>query len=98
VSPSPIDITLEPGAVSEQVMVSDTGAQVQTAEASLGQVLDTKPIESCRSTGAIPALDGADARRFGTRIAGHQQLGNGDVLGQRRPRPRRLHHARWCGS
>src|SRR4051812_40891500 len=31
--PLTIDLTLEPGAVSEQVMVSETSAQVQTAEA-----------------------------------------------------------------
>jgi hypothetical protein len=52
--PLTVDITLEPGAVSEQVMVSDTGAQVQTAEASLGQVLDTKPIESLPLNGRNP--------------------------------------------
>src|ERR1043165_684155 len=49
-----IDVTLEPGAVNEQVMVSETGVQVQTAEASLGQVLDTKPIEDLPLNGRNP--------------------------------------------
>ncbi len=52
--PLTIDLTLEPGAVSEQVMVSETSAQVQTAEASIGQVLDTKPIENLPLNGRNP--------------------------------------------
>ena len=52
--PLTIDITLEPGAVSEQVMVSESSVQVQTAEASLGQVLDTKPIEDLPLNGRNP--------------------------------------------
>src|SRR5262245_41439289 len=52
--PLTVDFTLEPGAVNEQIMVSETGAQVQTAEASLGQVLDTKPIESLPLNGRNP--------------------------------------------
>ena len=52
--PLTIDITLEPGAVSEQVMVSESSVQVQTAEASLGLVLDTKPIENLPLNGRNP--------------------------------------------
>src|SRR5262245_19472161 len=42
--PLTVDVVLEPGTLSEEVSVTATAAQVQTAEASLGQVLDTKPI------------------------------------------------------
>jgi Carboxypeptidase regulatory-like domain/TonB dependent receptor len=52
--PLTVDVTLEPGAVTESVMVSETSAQVQTAEASLGQVLDTMPIESLPLNGRNP--------------------------------------------
>ena len=52
--PLTVDVTLDPGAVTESVMVSETSAQVQTAEASLGQVLDTKPIESLPLNGRNP--------------------------------------------
>ena len=52
--PLTVDLTLDPGAVTESVMVSDLSAQVQTAEASLGQVLDTKPIESLPLNGRNP--------------------------------------------
>jgi hypothetical protein len=52
--PLTVDITLEPGAVSEQVTVLESSTQVQTAEASLGSVLDTKPIESLPLNGRNP--------------------------------------------
>ena len=49
-----VDIVIEPGAVTEQVNVSAQSVQVQTAEASLGNVLDTKPIESLPLNGRNP--------------------------------------------
>ncbi len=49
-----IDITLEPGAVSEAITVSEQSTQVQTSEASLGNVLDTKPIEQLPLNGRNP--------------------------------------------
>jgi len=52
--PLTIDIALAPGTVTEQVTVSASSAQVQTAEASLGSVLDTKPIESLPLNGRNP--------------------------------------------
>jgi hypothetical protein len=52
--PLTIDIILEIGAVSETVSVSEASVQVQTAEASLGNVLDTKPIESLPLNGRNP--------------------------------------------
>jgi hypothetical protein len=52
--PLTIDIMLEPGAVTEQLIVSERSVQVQTAEASLGSVLDTKPIESLPLNGRNP--------------------------------------------
>ena len=52
--PLTIDVRLDPGAVSEEVTVTATGAQVQTAEASLGAVLDTKPIEALPLNGRNP--------------------------------------------
>jgi hypothetical protein len=52
--PLTVDVRLDPGAVSEEVTVSATGAQVQTAEASLGAVLDTKPIEDLPLNGRNP--------------------------------------------
>ncbi len=52
--PLTIDVRLEPGAVNEEVTVSAAGAQVQTAEASLGTVLDTKPIEDLPLNGRNP--------------------------------------------
>jgi hypothetical protein len=52
--PLTIDVRLDPGAVTEEVTVSATGAQVQTAEASIGAVLDTKPIEDLPLNGRNP--------------------------------------------
>lgn len=52
--PMTVDVRLEPGAVNEEVTVSAAGAQVQTAEASLGAVLDTKPIEDLPLNGRNP--------------------------------------------
>jgi len=49
-----VDIRMEPGAVTESVTVSERGVQIQTAEASLGNVLDTKPIESMPLNGRNP--------------------------------------------
>jgi len=55
-TPLTVDFTLVPGAMSEQVTVSDSSAQVQTAEASLGNVVDTKPIEELPLNGRNPLL------------------------------------------
>ncbi|MBI4902409.1 MAG: TonB-dependent receptor [Acidobacteria bacterium] len=52
--PLTLDVQLETGSVSEQVTVTDSSSQVQTAEASLGNVLDTKPIESLPLNGRNP--------------------------------------------
>jgi len=52
--PLSIDVVLEPGAVSEQLTVSERSVSVQTAEASLGMVLDTKPIENLPLNGRNP--------------------------------------------
>jgi hypothetical protein len=52
--PMTVDVQLDPGAVTEEVTVSATGATVQTAEASLGAVLDTKPIEDLPLNGRNP--------------------------------------------
>src|ERR1051326_7882732 len=52
--PLTVDVVMEPGAITEEVSVTATGAQVQTAEASLGQVLDTKPIEDLPLNGRNP--------------------------------------------
>jgi len=52
--PLSIDIVLEPGTVSEQLTVTERAVAVQTAEASLGMVLDTKPIESLPLNGRNP--------------------------------------------
>ena len=52
--PLTIDITLEAGALNEEITVTATSVQVQTAEASLGGVLDTKPIESLPLNGRNP--------------------------------------------
>src|SRR5215831_12789028 len=52
--PLTIDVRIEPGAVTEQIAVSSTSVQVQTAEASIGQVLDTKPIENLPLNGRNP--------------------------------------------
>jgi hypothetical protein len=45
---------LEPGAVTEQLTVNERAVSVQTAEASLGMVLDTKPIENLPLNGRNP--------------------------------------------
>src|SRR5262249_13558202 len=52
--PLTVDITLEPGAITEQVTVSEQSVLVQTAEASLGRVIDTRPIESLPLNGRNP--------------------------------------------
>ena len=52
--PLTVDVTLDPGAVTEQVTVLESSIQVQTAEASLGNVLDTKPIEDLPLNGRNP--------------------------------------------
>jgi len=52
--PLTVDFTLEPGTVTEQINVSATSTQVQTAEASLGSVLDSKPIEQLPLNGRNP--------------------------------------------
>ncbi len=52
--PLTIDIQLETGSITEQVTVSAHSVQVQTAEASLGTVLDTKPIEALPLNGRNP--------------------------------------------
>jgi hypothetical protein len=52
--PLTIDLILEIGTVNETVSVSEASVQVQTAEASLGNVLDTKPIESLPLNGRNP--------------------------------------------
>ncbi len=49
-----IDVELETGAVAEVVNVSEHSVQVQTSEASLGNVLDTKPIEQLPLNGRNP--------------------------------------------
>ncbi|MFN7935580.1 MAG: TonB-dependent receptor [Bryobacteraceae bacterium] len=49
-----IDITLEPGTVTESVQVEGTATSVETAEASLGNVLDSKPIEQLPLNGRNP--------------------------------------------
>jgi hypothetical protein len=49
-----VDVTLEPGAVTETVNVSATSTAVQTSESSLGNVLDTKPIEQLPLNGRNP--------------------------------------------
>ncbi|MBL8173725.1 MAG: TonB-dependent receptor [Bryobacterales bacterium] len=49
-----IDITLEPGTVTESVQVEGTATTVETAEASLGNVLDSKPIEQLPLNGRNP--------------------------------------------
>ncbi|MEK7407680.1 MAG: TonB-dependent receptor [Acidobacteriota bacterium] len=49
-----VDVTLEPGAVTEVVDVTGISMQVETSEASLGQVLDTKPIEQLPLNGRNP--------------------------------------------
>jgi hypothetical protein len=49
-----VDITLEPGAVTETVNVTSSSTAVQTSEASLGNVLDTKPIEQLPLNGRNP--------------------------------------------
>ena len=49
-----VDVTLEPGAVTETVTVSSTSTAVQTSESSLGNVLDTKPIEQLPLNGRNP--------------------------------------------
>src|SRR5687768_5726398 len=52
--PLTIDITLQTGALNEEITVTAQSVQVQTAEASLGGVLDTKPIESLPLNGRNP--------------------------------------------
>lgn len=52
--PLTLDVRLETGSVSEQITVSETNVQVQTAEASLGSVMDTKPIENLPLNGRNP--------------------------------------------
>jgi hypothetical protein len=49
-----VDVRLDPGAVAEVVDVLATAAQVQTSEASLGNVLDSKPIEQLPLNGRNP--------------------------------------------
>jgi hypothetical protein len=52
--PLTVDVTLEPGALSEEVTITASSVLVQTAEPSLGQVLDTKPIEDLPLNGRNP--------------------------------------------
>src|SRR5689334_5905465 len=52
--PLTIDIVLSPGVITDEVTVIASSAQVQTAEASLGNVLDTKPIEDLPLNGRNP--------------------------------------------
>ncbi|MGH9720506.1 MAG: TonB-dependent receptor domain-containing protein, partial [Bryobacteraceae bacterium] len=52
--PLTVDIVVEPGAVTESVTVSSQSVTVQTAEASLGNVIDTKPIEQLPLNGRNP--------------------------------------------
>jgi len=49
-----VDITLDPGAVTETVNVSSASVLIQTSESSLGNVLDTKPIEQLPLNGRNP--------------------------------------------
>ncbi|MBI3698786.1 MAG: TonB-dependent receptor [Acidobacteria bacterium] len=49
-----VDVTLEPGAVTESISVSATSTVIQTSESSLGNVLDTKPIEQLPLNGRNP--------------------------------------------
>ncbi len=52
--PLTIDFTLNPGALTEQISVTEQGVAVQTAEASLGNVLGQKPIENLPLNGRNP--------------------------------------------
>ncbi|MFN7924769.1 MAG: carboxypeptidase regulatory-like domain-containing protein [Bryobacteraceae bacterium] len=52
--PLTLDVRLETGSITEQVTVSESSSQVQTAEASLGNVIDTKPIEDLPLNGRNP--------------------------------------------
>ena len=49
-----IDVTLETGAVTETVQVTAAGLQIQTSEASLGNILETKSIEQLPLNGRNP--------------------------------------------
>src|SRR5439155_897818 len=59
--PLTIDVTLAPGVVSDEVTVVATSVQVQTAEASLGNVLDPKPIEDLPLNGLVSNTLPSDA-------------------------------------
>jgi hypothetical protein len=54
--PLTVDLSLVPGSMSEQITVSNTNSQVETAEASVGQVISTKPIEELPLDGRNPLL------------------------------------------
>jgi hypothetical protein len=54
--PLTVDLSLVPGSMSEQITVSDTNSQVETAEASVGKVIGAKPIEELPLDGRNPLL------------------------------------------
>ena len=54
--PLTVDLTIEPGAASEQITVSDTGSQVQMAEAALGDVIGAEAIGKLPLDGRNPLL------------------------------------------
>ncbi len=53
-TPLTVDLSLVPGAMNEQITVSESTSQVETAEASLGQVIGTKTIEELPLNGRNP--------------------------------------------
>lgn len=54
--PLTIDLNLVPGATSDQITVSEATSKVETSEATLGQVISTKPIEELPLNGRNPLL------------------------------------------
>ena len=54
--PLTVDLTLIPGAMNEQITVTEATSQVETADASVGQVISTKPIEELPLNGRNPLL------------------------------------------
>jgi hypothetical protein len=54
--PLTVDLGLVPGAMNEQITVSESTSQVETSEASIGQVISTKPIEELPLNGRNPLL------------------------------------------
>ena len=94
-----INITMQIGAVSEQLTVTANATMVETRSTGIGQVIDNQrvvelPLNGRQATELI-FLVGPGHLRPGRRPQHQQELPDGDDLGGRRPGQRHdLHHGR----